>query len=275
MIYDNILINHTMATLNSPKGGLFTDDSCLSTSVKSDLAADKFEAENVFKPQTQSRLRRQGVPAKSAAPRRRRVGRPDLASNFWRLESQFGSDDPGKLLGATSIAICPNHNVAVLDSSTKTINVYGRRGKFKHSFKVNQGPNIGKVSFPRHIAVNREGVYFVTDETQWIKRFSPKGDFEDEFAVIVPQLKTPSDIHAVCPVGLTIDVNGRLLVGEVNNKYVCRHTPDGTYVNNFKVSMEPVFLAVTPAHQVLICACQIDSGNRKKCFRPTISIHCQ
>ena len=101
----------------------------------------------------------------------------------------------------------------------------------------------------------------MTDETQWIKKFSPEGTFEDEFAVIVPQLKTPSDIHAVCSVGLTIDVDGRLLVGEVNNKYVCRHAPDGTYVNNFKVSIEPVFLAVTPAHQVLICACRIDSGN--------------
>ena len=119
MICDDILINRTMATSKSPKDRFFTDDSCLSTSAKSDLAADKFEAENIFKPQTQPRLRRHGAPAKSAAPRRRRVGRPDLASNFWRLESQFGIDDPGKLFGATSITICPNHDVAVLDSSTK------------------------------------------------------------------------------------------------------------------------------------------------------------
>ncbi len=232
----------------------FKDQANLSSSAKSNLAKDNFQAENVFKRDSNLTVEDGSV------KRKRRSGRGhSVASNFWELHKTFGEQEPGKLIGATSIAICPNQDIAVVDLSAKRINLYSRYGEYRLSFRTNQGPNTTEQSYPRQVVVNSQGNIFVTDETQWIKVFNSHGDYLQDFPVVVPQCKT-TRTDSLCSIGLALDANDVLYIGEVNQKYVCRHQPDGTFINNFKVSIEPVALAVTHGGEVIICACHMDTG---------------
>lgn len=231
--------------------------------IKTTLIQDNFKVDAVYKKvNIDRRSRKEPIPQGSASPRRRRVGLTEFGTTSkWRLYKQFGSHDgPGKLIEGNGIAVCPNHDIAVVDSVSKRINVYSKEGQFKMSFKTNQGPNCEAPSYPRQVVVNSKGSYFVTDETRWIKKFTAFGEYQEEHPITLPKVESSSQVNTLSVVGLAMNNNGHLLLGEINRMHICIQQQDGRFINCFKVGIEPVFLAVTSDDLVVISACHMDTG---------------
>ena len=131
--------------------------------------------------------------------------------------------------------------------SSKEVCVYGDDGRYKFSLDTKQGLDPGHQSHPLNLAVNADGIWYVTDCTPYLKMYSPQGVYKGRWKTLSPDGKEGHHLR-----GLTIDANGHLLVGDCYHMFISRHKQDGSQIARFKVNIEPYFLAATSQDTIVI-----------------------
>ena len=190
--------------------------------------------------------------ASPSTPRRRNKVPSWVAGNL-----KFGSNFPGKLKQATNIAVSPNGNVAIADRWMERVNIYNTKGKFITSLDTRQQQS--EVSLPWDVTVNKDGTYFVTDLSPSVKVFDAKGRFIFNFHTIPPISNHLQEFDETL-VGITLDNNGTLLIGEAETKYISRNTQEGKHLKSIKVNVIPRFLSVTADSNIIVSAWEKDQG---------------
>ena len=192
----------------------------------------------------------------------------------WSLDKTLGTDGPGMLSTALDIAVTPCGDFAVADNNTAKVRVYTKFGQYKFSLDTKQGLKSGQSTYPRGVAVSTDGNFFVTDGTQYVKVYDTHGRYVYHFAAISPN-GTPSDLVAARLAGLTMDVKGHILVGEITQKYISKHDPNSRHMTSFKVNIDPNFISVATHGEIVLSSCdqntvQIldDSGNLLHSLQP-------
>ena len=153
------------------------------------------------------------------------------------------------------IAVSPNGDVGVAGYLSHEFCVYEDDGRYKFSLDTNQGLNPGDSSHPCNLTVNADGIWYVTDESPFVKMYSSQGVYKDRWGTLSPDGK-----EGHCLSGLTMDANGHLLVGDWDRKFISRHRQDGSQIASFKVDMQPDFLAATSQDTIVVsnrCKAQI------------------
>ena len=181
----------------------------------------------------------------------------------YELETQLGIEGDGLLCNGRGIAVCHSSGkVAVSDNGTAQVQIYDRSGEYKLGLNTKHGLTPGQYSYPDGIVMNTNGDYFITDCTQYVKKFDLSGNFQDQFpAVSHKNITSDEDDHKLQ--GLTkyaLDEEEYLLVGEVKKKYVSKHYYDGTHIGSVKVKIPPQFLAVTAEENIIVSAWDLGTG---------------
>ncbi|XP_072016231.1 E3 ubiquitin-protein ligase TRIM71-like [Amphiura filiformis] len=167
-----------------------------------------------------------------------------------RLQQEMGKDGEGKLTCGIGVSIASNGDIAIADQSTKKVKVYLSDGQYKLSLDTNQGLQQGKTSQPWDVAVS-PNQFYVTDLTGMVKIYSLEGQYLKQFPVKSPD-GTSSDIDGSQLLGLAIDNDGHLLVGNNTKQYISKCKQDGTHISTIKVDTDPDFIAVTPMGRIVV-----------------------
>ena len=125
--------------------------------------------------------------------------------------------------------------------------VYGDDGRYKFSLDTKQRLDPGRKSYPWNLTVNADGIWYVTDRRPYVKMYSPQGVYKGKWGTLSPDGK--EGYHLI---GLTMDANGNLLVGDCCHMFISRHRQDGSQIARFKVNIEPYFLAATSQDTIVI-----------------------
>ena len=104
----------------------------------------------------------------------------------WVLEKEFCQrDGPGKLVDARGITVNPTtEDVAVADPATHTfgkVKVYNKDGEYRFSLGTTQGLTSGRSSSPWDVTASDEGIYYVTDTTQYVKMYDAEGVYHGKW----------------------------------------------------------------------------------------------
>ena len=184
--------------------------------------------------------------------------------------SKLPSDKGWKLRSPRGVSAIPTGGYVTVE------NVNGDIKKFRwvddnfineSHFKANRKLESGNFSRPWDIAVDEDGVFFVTDCTSCINMYASDGKFMRKFFTTSPNMADDNDALF----GITLNNHGQLVVGEVNGKHVRLLRTDGTLLRSFPVEVKPMFLAVTPKGDIVVSACEgtvaviIDENGNKKC----------
>ena len=135
----------------------------------------------------------------------------------WKLDREFGKDGAGKLSWGRGVAITQQGDIAITDYfGNPSIKFYNT----KHVNVYDVEGNLMKQQFPTK---------------------SPNN--------------VSSDAQDTQLYGLAIDNQNNLLVGECNQKYISKHSLDGTLVMSFKVTIQPMYIAVSPQDKIIVSSC--------------------
>ncbi|XP_072015349.1 E3 ubiquitin-protein ligase TRIM33-like [Amphiura filiformis] len=190
--------------------------------------------------------------------RRDKTPQPEISLGYireskkgcWILEREIGVDGEGKIRGGRGVTVSSTGETIVTDQDSQKVHVYDSDGDFKFSIDTTAGLKSGQESKPWDVAVSTDGQFFVTDQTPYVKIFTPDGEHR-QF-----HIKSTDNITSVAMDsqlrGIVIDRKGYLLVGNSTHKYVSKHTLDGAQVSCMKVTLPPNFLATTPENQLII-----------------------
>ncbi len=190
----------------------------------------------------------------------------------WVYDTQFVKH--GELSCANGIAVdTTKARVLIADGDASRVNVYNMEGIFLFPMSSWEGTKPGKKARPQQVAVDPTGgSYFVTDGTAVVKEFHEDGSIKATFVTIAPSSAKPtSDSRVDQPVsmfrvrrpstseeskleGLTVDMEGFLLVGDVSNMYISKHRTDEvhTHEGSIQVDIEPYDLAVTLQNDIVV-----------------------
>ena len=124
--------------------------------------------------------------------------------------------------------------------------VYEADGRYKFSLDTKQGLDPNNLSQPWNVAVNADGIWYVTDCSTYVKMYSPQGVYKNRWGTLSPRPDS-STLCTLC--GLTMDANGNFLVGDTSYKVISRHRQDGSQIASFKVGIAPWHLAATCTSQ--------------------------
>ena len=133
------------------------------------------------------------------------------------------------------------------DFDSKEVCVYGDDGRYKFSLDTRQGLNPNSRSCPWNVAVNADGIWYVTDYSPYVKMYSPQGVYKNRWGASSPHGTKGANLY-----GLTMDVNGNFLVGDIYNRCISRHRQDGSQVDSIKVDIRPYHLGATPQDTIVI-----------------------
>ena len=178
----------------------------------------------------------------------------------WVLEGEIGGNDgDSKLYGARGITVSPEGDTVVADKESGKVKIFGPDGDYKHSLDTTLGLKPGQTSNPWDVCISKEGHFFVTDQTAYVKIFEPEGQYLRQFYT-----KSPDGITSVMTEsqlrGIVIDKKGYLLVGNSTQRYISKHTLDGEQISCMKVTLPPGFLAMTPENQLIISPLSTNPG---------------
>ncbi|XP_072016212.1 uncharacterized protein [Amphiura filiformis] len=171
----------------------------------------------------------------------------------WVLEQKIveDTDGSGKLIGPCGIAVNPKSgDIAVADNAGRVM-VYSADGCRKFDLDTKRGLKPETSTLPSYITASLDGVYFLTDETQYVKFYSKNGFYRGKWAAISPQGKA-SDTENTNLCSLGIGGKDQLFVGEIKQQYVSKHTKDGCHVGSFQVAITPYCLAVSSQGTIIL-----------------------
>ncbi len=88
---------------------------------------------------------------------------------------------------------------------------------------------------------------------RYVKFYDSKGMYRGRWAAVSPHNR-PSNTEDTELLGLNMDRNGQLLVGQVrtSSKYISRHNQDGSAVHSISVPLSPEHLASTSENTIVI-----------------------
>ena len=134
---------------------------------------------------------------------------------------------------------------------THQVQLYGRDLVHKYDLDTKQRLEPETRSYPTEVAFGSDGICYVTIKTQCVLMYSEGCMYKDKWPAVSPQHKL-SDTEDTELNGLTIDSMGQVLVGEVKQKYISTHKPDGRHVATIKVDIAPASLAVTSLDSIIV-----------------------
>ena len=139
--------------------------------------------------------------------------------------------------------------------NSQEVCVYEADGRYKFSLDTKQGLDPNSKSYPWNVAVNADGIWYVTDLGPYVKMYSPQGVYKNRWEALSPDGAKSCSLY-----GLTIDANGNLLVGNTNhllvgdmsNTFISRHRQDGSQIASIKVDIKPYYLAATSQDTIVV-----------------------
>ena len=150
------------------------------------------------------------------------------------------------------IAVSPNEDTTALaDFYTEQVQLLSGDLVHKCSLDTTQGLEPGTLPHPREVAFGSDSTCYVAVLTRHILMYDDDGVYKGKWPAVSPQDKS-SDTEDTELRSLTIDSMGQVLVGEVKQKYISKHKPDGRHVASFKVDIVPFSLAVTSQNEIII-----------------------
>ena len=191
------------------------------------------------------------------------------------VRSRLPSDRGWKLHSPKGVSAMPGGGFAKVENVDGIIKTYMQEGNSfnaESGFKARQKLDSGKFSCPWDVAINEDGYFYITDSTPYVNIYNTEGKFNRQFFTLSPSgassnCKEDGDF-ALC--GITLDQDGQVVVGEVNEKYVSVLRQNGCHLHSFAVNVKPNFLAVTPKGDIVISSCEVghveivdENGNLK------------
>ena len=181
-------------------------------------------------------------------------------TNICILQYQFGEDWPGELQSGFGVAVRPsNGDIFITDRKTAQVKVYDQDGDAKLNIdtKVGLRPALltkdVRKSYPKGIVINPTTEDIMITDHVSVKVFdaSSEYDLKYTFPAISPSGKSSEAESDSFLAGLTIDVNYRLLVGEVHHYYISKHHVNGKHISTVKVRIAPQFIVATPGKIII------------------------
>ncbi|XP_072021559.1 E3 ubiquitin-protein ligase TRIM71-like [Amphiura filiformis] len=168
----------------------------------------------------------------------------------WKLSKQFGS---GQLSRGRDIAITSGGDFIVTDSDKGSVlHFLSQSGTLKRKLDISQGLKSVQASRPWNIVVSTDGRIFTTQWTSDVNVYDANGTFKYQFVTRSPSNVSCTAQNAERLMGLAIDNQGCVLVGECTRKYISKHSLDGSHISSIKVPIPPVYLTVTPHDHIIV-----------------------
>ncbi|GAB0088489.1 hypothetical protein DMENIID0001_029270 [Sergentomyia squamirostris] len=169
--------------------------------------------------------------------------------------------EPGSFTWPRGIAVSPDNNIVVADSSNHRVQIFDSNGIFMKEFGE-YGNAEGEFDCLAGVAVNRIGQYIIADRyNHRIQVFDPAGRFLRTFGS-----QGTADGKFNYPWGVTTDALGFIYVCDKENHRVQVFQSDGTFVGKFGTcgSKEgqlehPHYIAVSNTNRVIVS----DSNNHR------------
>ncbi|XP_072050640.1 uncharacterized protein [Amphiura filiformis] len=187
-----------------------------------------------------------------SGPIQRTLGSASRTRNIetWKLIKQVNSS--GKLSCSRHAAFMSGGDFLITDFSQPSIlQVFNQSGHFKRKLDIGHGLKTGQISYPWNVVVSPDGRIFTTQETSFVNVYDPNGNFKYHFPTRSPSnvLSKTRDAQLM---GLAIDNQGCVLVGEWTQKYISKHSVDGSHISSIKVPISPLYIAVTSDDRVIV-----------------------
>jgi sugar lactone lactonase YvrE len=153
-----------------------------------------------------------------------------MPQDSWYLAKEFSAGGVGKFNSPQDVAVGPDGNLYVADSSNSQIQVLDADGLFLRSWNGSSAgvPNNGSF-YPKAVAVAADGKVFVPDG--WNHRvlvFDAQGKFlrsMGQNGSAAGQLSNPT--------GIAVDAAGNVYVGDTGNYRITVFDTDGAYVRHW------------------------------------------
>ncbi len=165
----------------------------------------------------------------------------------WVLENRFDVDVSGGMV--KDITVNPNGDVAIISTGYSfhrgQVCVYSKQGVCKGS--------MDRIGYLRQITTNSDGsIYFVTNDTH-VQMYSADCKYIGEWESACPHASShaSSDLY-----GLAVDANDNVYVGKYDWPKCCvhKHKQSGSFISCIKVSITPLYLAVTSQDTIIVCS---------------------
>ncbi len=101
-------------------------------------------------------------------------------------------------------------------------------------------------SNPSCVAVNSQGIIYMTDRTSSYKIFSRTCQLIRHITVLVDNKQTKL-------YGLAIDDNNVVFVGDRNSNFILKYNENNKEIGRIRVDIWPVYLAVTQQGSIIVC----------------------
>jgi len=180
-----------------------------------------------------------------------------------KVQLKFGTrgSEPGCFTWPRGVAVGPDNNIVVADSSNHRVQVFDVKGRFVKEFG-HYGNGEGEFDCLAGVAVNRIGQYIIADRyNHRIQVFDPSGRFLRVFGS-----QGSADGKFSYPWGVTTDALGFIYVCDKENHRVQVFQSDGTFVGKFGSlgnrpgQLEhPHYIAVSCTNRVIVS----DSNNHR------------
>ncbi|XP_072050086.1 uncharacterized protein [Amphiura filiformis] len=167
----------------------------------------------------------------------------------WKLIKQFGF---GKLSCGRDIAITSDRYFIVTDLDISSVlQVFNQSGTFKCKLDIGQGLKSRQKSYPWNVVVSTYGRIFTTQQTSHVNVCDTTGTFKYQFAT-----RSPSNVSCTAQnaelIGLAIDNQGCVFVGEYTQQYISKHLLDGSHISSIKVPISPCYIAVPSQDHIIV-----------------------
>jgi len=153
-----------------------------------------------------------------------------MPQDSWYLAKEFSAGGVGKFSGPQDVAVGPDGNLYVADSSNSQIQVLDADGLFLRSWNGSSAgvPNNSNF-YPNAVAVAVDGKVFVSDGSNHrVLVFDAQGKFlrsMGQQGIAAGQLSNP---HCIA-----VDASGNVYVGYQNNYRITVFDADGAYVRHW------------------------------------------
>ncbi len=145
---------------------------------------------------------------------------------------------------AYSVVLTQDDDIIVPLYDSSSLVKYNMEGE--KIVKGNTKLSSNEKSYPSHVAVNSQGIIYMTDGTSSYKIFSRTCQFIRHITVLVDNKQTMLD-------GLAIDDSNVVFVGDWNSKFILKYNENNKEIGRIRVDIEPVYLAVTQQGSIIVC----------------------
>jgi DNA-binding beta-propeller fold protein YncE len=147
------------------------------------------------------------------------------AEGGYALVTQWGDfgEGDGQFQSLVGIALSTGIQVYTTDNRQNRVQAFDRDGTFLGAFG-SSGSDDGELIGASRVAVDADGLVYVTDSTRRVQRFDGAGVFQVAFGEV------GGDGQFFGPSGMAFRANGNLVVADTGNHRIATVTSDGDFV---------------------------------------------